>query len=93
MKITVAATPNKTREAIYPPDSSFMLRLKAKIPSGATSSGPKIAPKVPPSTTFEIAAPRFPGGLTSAAAKRPNSMADCANPIEAIPVSMSVKER
>ena len=34
----------------------------AKLPIGPMSTGPKTAPNVPPSTTFEIAAPRCSGG-------------------------------
>ena len=83
------ANPIKISPAIYPPANSSIPRLSANRAIGATSRGPTIAPKVPPSTTFAIAPPRFVGGLTSAAAKRPKSIADWANPTNNIPPSMS----
>ena len=53
---------------------------------------PKIAPKVPPSTTLEMAAPRRSGRFTSAAAKRPRATAAFAIPIKTMLIRKRTNE-
>ena len=63
-KTTIAEIANRTRVARYAPANSSIPNDLAKFPIGPTSSGPTISRRMyPPTTTFEIAAPRFQVGV------------------------------
>ena len=92
-KISRAARTSTANPTPYGPASSANPAAAANRPVGPTSSGPKMAPTVLPSTTLEMARPRSAGRWTSAAAKRPRSTADLAIPTRRRPIRKKRKER
>src|SRR2546428_12319136 len=84
-KITIAAATNSPVDAPYGPDSSSSPTPAAARLIGPAMSGPKIAPRVPPTTTVEMARARWLAWCTSAATNRDSCTAEIATPTSVDP--------
>src|SRR5439155_9359699 len=84
-KMTAAAATKSPVDAPYGPDTSSRPSPAAMRLIGPAIRGPKIAPRVPPTTTVEIARARWLAWCTSAATNRDSCTAEIATPTSVDP--------
>src|SRR2546425_9656077 len=84
-KMTAAAARKSPVDAAYGPDNSSRPNPAAMRLIGPASRGPTIAPRVPPTTTVEIARARWLAWCTSAATNRDSCTAEIATPTSVDP--------